>query len=60
MGSNAPRFAPNSNTGKPLPDGDEKRVATNTIHMSAEHPSAVVLTVCAVATDAPQQGSAQK
>ncbi len=43
--SNSPRFEPNSNTGKdPMADG-KTRVATNTIHLSQEYPSHVILPV---------------
>lgn len=43
--SNAPRFEPNLNTGGSWGDGQEARIATNTIHLSAEHPSHVILPV---------------
>jgi predicted acyl esterase len=43
--SNAPRFEPNPNTGR-LPRADkEQRVATNTVRLSAEAPSHVLLPV---------------
>ena len=43
--SNAPRFEPNPNTGR-LPRADkEERVATNTVRLSAEAPSHVLLPV---------------
>ncbi|MCH7686007.1 MAG: CocE/NonD family hydrolase, partial [Planctomycetes bacterium] len=45
--SNAPRFDPNPNTGKPLRADDATRIATNTVHMSAAHPSCVVLPIYA-------------
>ncbi len=41
--SNAPRFEPNPNTGKPFRAGAERRVAKNTLHLSAKHPSHLVL-----------------
>lgn len=40
--SNAPRFEPNANTGAPHL-GSESRVATNTLHLSADHPSHILL-----------------
>jgi putative CocE/NonD family hydrolase len=43
--SNAPRFEPNPNTGKPFRADNEARVATNTLHVSADHPSAIVLPI---------------
>ncbi len=42
--SNFPRFDANPNTGKPVGDA-EPRVANNTIHLSADHPSHIVLPV---------------
>ena len=43
--SNAPRFEPNPNTGR-LPRADkEQRVATNTVRLSAEAPSHILLPV---------------
>src|SRR5262249_3792272 len=41
--SNAPRFEPNANTGEPHPSPGKTRVATNTVHVSGEHPSHIVL-----------------
>jgi len=41
--SNAPRFDPNPNTGRPLRADDETRVATNTLHVSSRYPSHVIL-----------------
>ena len=41
--SNFPRFDVNSNTGEPEAVTRRKVVATNTVHMDAEHPSAVLL-----------------
>jgi putative CocE/NonD family hydrolase len=43
--SNSPRFEPNPNTGHPFRADDETRVATNTLHLSAKHPSAIVLPI---------------
>ena len=43
--SNAPRFEPNPNTGAPWCENPETRVATNTLHLSAEHPSQIILPV---------------
>ncbi|MCZ6793591.1 MAG: CocE/NonD family hydrolase [Planctomycetota bacterium] len=43
--SNDPRFDPNPNTGKPLRSSAERRVARNTIHFSARHPSRLLLPV---------------
>ncbi len=43
--SNAPRFAPNPNTGAPLRADDGTRIATNTILHDAAHPSALLLPV---------------
>jgi predicted acyl esterase len=45
--SNAPRFEPNANTGEPHPVKGKTRVATNTVHLSDEHPSHVLLPICA-------------
>jgi hypothetical protein len=45
--SNAPRFEPNANTGRPsAPDG-KGEVATNTIYMNASHPSHILLPIAA-------------
>src|SRR5438105_14642503 len=41
--SNAPRFEPNANTGDPHPDPGNSRIATNTLHLSAQYPSQVLL-----------------
>jgi len=41
--SNAPRFEPNPNTGKPSGSDDKTEVATNTIYMNADHPSHILL-----------------
>lgn len=43
--SNAPRFEPNPNTGKPFRADNEKRVAHNTVHLSKEHPSHILLPI---------------
>jgi uncharacterized protein len=43
--SNSPRFDPNPNTGHAFRADQEQRVATNTLHISAEHPSQIVLPV---------------
>jgi predicted acyl esterase len=45
--SNSPRFEPNPNTGKPFRADDETRVSTNTLHVSANHSSAIVLPIYA-------------
>jgi predicted acyl esterase len=41
--SNAPRFEPNANTGDPHPVSGKSRVATNTLHLSGQHPSHILL-----------------
>jgi putative CocE/NonD family hydrolase len=41
--SNFPHFDVNPNTGAPEGKGLERRLARNTVHMDAEHPSHVVL-----------------
>jgi predicted acyl esterase len=43
--SNAPRFEPNPNTGKPFRADKETRVAKNTLHLSLKYPSQIVLPV---------------
>ncbi len=43
--SNYPRFSANPNTGAATDDGEEKRVASNTIYMSGQHASHVILPV---------------
>jgi predicted acyl esterase len=43
--SNSPRFDPNPNTGHAFRADGEKRVATNTLHMSEKHPSRILLPV---------------
>jgi predicted acyl esterase len=45
--SNAPRFEPNPNTGKPSGTDDKTEIAVNTIYMNASHPSHIVLPVAA-------------
>ena len=45
--SNAPRFEPNPNTGKPSGTDDKTEVAVNTIYMNANHPSHILLPVVA-------------
>lgn len=41
--SNSPRFEPNPNTGDPHPVEGKTRVARNTLHLSKDHPSHVLL-----------------
>jgi len=44
--SNAPRFAPNPNTGEMfLADGDSGQIAHTTILHDADHPSAIILPI---------------
>lgn len=43
--SNAPRFDPNPNTGHPLRADRQTRVATNTLHLSKQHASHVIMPV---------------
>jgi hypothetical protein len=43
--SNAPRFEPNPNTGGSWDDGQQPRIATNTLHLSNEHASHVILPI---------------
>ncbi len=43
--SNAPRFEPNPNTGRPSGADDKTSVARNTIYMNAEHPSHIVFPI---------------
>lgn len=50
--SNAPRFDPNPNTGHEFRSDQEQRVATNTVHLSADHPSQIVLPVYRDSTSA--------
>jgi predicted acyl esterase len=42
--SNSPRFEPNPNTGDPHPAA-ETRVATNTLHLTADHASQILLPI---------------
>jgi predicted acyl esterase len=46
--SNAPRFEPNPNTGRPFRADKETRPAKNTLHLSAGHPSRIVLPVASL------------
>jgi uncharacterized protein len=41
--SNSPRFEPNPNTGDPHPVDGKLRVANNTVHLSKDHPSHILL-----------------
>lgn len=43
--SNAPRFEPNPNTGRAWLSSGTTRVATNTLHLSRQHPSHIILPV---------------
>ena len=43
--SNSPRFEPNRNTGGSHNDGQPPRIATNTLHLSNQYPSHVILPV---------------
>jgi putative CocE/NonD family hydrolase len=43
--SNFPRFEPNPNTGKLPREGSETRVATNTVYLSGQQPSHIILPV---------------
>ncbi|MBC8218857.1 MAG: CocE/NonD family hydrolase [Planctomycetes bacterium] len=43
--SNAPRFEPNPNTGKPCGTDDQTIVATNHIFLDADHPSHILLPI---------------
>ncbi|MBI3866394.1 MAG: CocE/NonD family hydrolase [Planctomycetia bacterium] len=45
--SNAPRFDPNPNTGHPFRADNEKRTATNSVHISEKYPSQIILPVYA-------------
>ena len=45
--SNYPRFSANPNTGAPNDGGDEKRIATNTVHLGGDRASHIVLPVAA-------------
>lgn len=46
--SNAPRFEPNPNTGKPSGTDNETQVATNTVYINTDHPSHILLPVASV------------
>jgi putative CocE/NonD family hydrolase len=50
--SNSPRFEANPNTGKPFRADQETRVAKNTLHLSLQYPSRIVLPVYAAAGEA--------
>jgi uncharacterized protein len=52
--SNFPRFDVNPNTGEPLGANRRERSAENTVHFSAQYPSALTLWVVAKPADAPQ------
>ena len=43
--SNFPRFDPNPNTGRPFRADKQTRVATNTLHLSKQYPSHIILPV---------------
>jgi len=43
--SNFPRFDRNLNTGNPIGDDDQPRIATNRIYHDADHPSHILLPV---------------
>jgi len=43
--SNAPRFDPNPNTGHAFRADEERRVATNAVHISEKYPSQIVLPI---------------
>ncbi len=45
--SNAPRFDLNPNTGHPFRADDETRIATNTLHVSRQHPSHIIFPIYA-------------
>ena len=49
--SNAPRFEPNPNTGRPSGTDDKTQVATNTIYLNSEHPSHITLPVISLKKD---------
>jgi putative CocE/NonD family hydrolase len=50
--SNSPRFEANPNTGKPFRADQETRVAKNTLHLSLQYPSRIVLPLYAAADEA--------
>ena len=43
--SNSPRFEPNMNTGDPHPVPGQSRIASNTVHCSAQYPSHILLPI---------------
>jgi predicted acyl esterase len=43
--SNSPRFDPNPNTGHPFRADKQTRIATNTVRLSAGHPSHIILPI---------------
>ena len=43
--SNSPRFEPNPNTGDAHPTAGKTRVATNSLHLSKDHPSRIILPI---------------
>lgn len=45
--SNAPRFEPNANTGEAHPTKGKTRIATNSLHLSGEQPSQILLPIYA-------------
>ena len=49
--SNSPRFEANPNTGRAFRADKETRVARNTVHLSAKHPSHIVLPVYEATND---------
>ena len=49
--SNSPRFEANPNTGRAFRADKETRVAKNTVHLSAKHPSHIVLPVYEATND---------
>jgi predicted acyl esterase len=55
--SNSPRFDPNPNTGHGFRVDEERRIATNMLHMSDKHPSRIVLPVCREPATSAQQAS---
>lgn len=43
--SNHPRFSANPNTGAPTDEGEQKRIAHNTVHLGGDRASHIVLPV---------------
>jgi putative CocE/NonD family hydrolase len=43
--SNFPKYDVNPNTGESVADGRVRRIAINTLHMSAQHPSSITLSL---------------